>query len=294
MSRTYKVTGINLKSMPLGEADRLVTILTPEFGLIKAVAPGSRKHKSKLRGRSELFVVNELLIAKGRSLDKITQAETIESYPGLSKNLGKLAVAQYLAELVICVSLSEQPQTELYQLLNEHLRRLDCITTGSNLDSSASIILSHLCQAIFHLLAIAGIAPVVGNCCLTQQPLTPDFTNAGWRVGFSFEAGGTIALPIQVSLSPSNSSETEATERRLLPTPRINSKLNAVELTGLQQLGTAELPQFEKIIPKRYLNTSVNTAWIEIERLLRDYTEYQLGKSIRSAILVDSLYPLPF
>ncbi|HEY9873712.1 MAG TPA: recombination protein O N-terminal domain-containing protein, partial [Candidatus Obscuribacterales bacterium] len=81
MSRTYKATGINLKSMPLGEADRLLTILTREFGLIRAVAPGARKHHSKLSGRSGLFVVNELLIAQGRSLDKITQAETKESYP---------------------------------------------------------------------------------------------------------------------------------------------------------------------------------------------------------------------
>ncbi|MEC4984252.1 MAG: DNA repair protein RecO [Oscillatoria sp. PMC 1068.18] len=294
MSRTYKVTGINLKSMPLGEADRLVTILTPEFGLIRAVAPGSRKHKSKLRGRSELFVVNELLIAKGRSLDKITQAETIESYPGLSKDLGKLAVAQYLAELAICLGLSEQPQTELYQLLNEHLRRLDCIIIDRSLETNDLIVLSHLCQAIFHLLAIAGIAPIVGNCCLTQQPLKPNFTDPGWRVGFSFEAGGTIALPLPVKLSSRKNTNIEATEAPVTISPRINSRLNAVELTGLQQLGSAELPQFEKIIPRQYLHTSVKTAWIEIERLLRDYTEYQLGKSIRSAILVDSLYPLPF
>jgi DNA repair protein RecO (recombination protein O) len=44
-----------------------------------------------LRGRSEIFVVNQFLIARGRSLDKITQAETIESYSGLSRDLGKLA-----------------------------------------------------------------------------------------------------------------------------------------------------------------------------------------------------------
>ncbi|MGB3205538.1 MAG: DNA repair protein RecO, partial [Crinalium sp.] len=125
MSRTYKVTGINLKGMPLGEADRLLTILTKELGLIRVVAPGARKHNSKLGGRSGLFVVNELLIAKGRSLDKITQAETVESYPGLSKDLGKLAASQYLAEIVVSQALSEQPQAELYAVLNEHLRRIE-------------------------------------------------------------------------------------------------------------------------------------------------------------------------
>ena len=106
MSRTYKATGINLKSMPLGETDRLVTILTRELGLIRVVAPGARKQNSKLGGRMGLFVVNELLVSKGRSLDKITQAETLESYPGLSKNLSKLAASQYLAEVVLCYALS--------------------------------------------------------------------------------------------------------------------------------------------------------------------------------------------
>ena len=111
-SKTYQATGIILKGMPMGEADRLVTLLTPEFGLIRAVAPGSRKHKSSLRGRCEMFVVNQFFLAKGRSLDKITQAQTIESYPALSRDLGKLAAGQYLAELVLCCALSEQPQID--------------------------------------------------------------------------------------------------------------------------------------------------------------------------------------
>jgi DNA repair protein RecO (recombination protein O) len=51
MSRTYKATGINLKTQVLGESDKIVTILTPEFGLIRAVAPGARKHNSSLGGR---------------------------------------------------------------------------------------------------------------------------------------------------------------------------------------------------------------------------------------------------
>ena len=154
---TYKATGINLKGMALGEADRLITVLTPEYGLVRAVAPGARKHKSRLRGKSELFVVNQLLIAKGRSLDKITQAETIRSYPRLSQNLAKLASGQYLAELVLGLALSEQTQTELYELLNEHLRRLEAMS-GSMIPC--------LTQAVFHLLAIAGLAPEVKACCL--------------------------------------------------------------------------------------------------------------------------------
>lgn len=192
MSRVYKATGINLKSMPLGESDRLLTILTREFGLIRAVAPGSRKHNSKLGGRSASFVVNELLIAKGRSLDKITQAETLESYPGLSQDLAKLSASQYLAEIILCCALSEQPQEELFSLLNTHLGRLEKLPSTTSKNSYT--VLAHLAHAVFHILALSGIAPQLQACCLTQQPLIPDFTAPEWRVGFSTTAGGTVSL----------------------------------------------------------------------------------------------------
>ncbi|MGA1474249.1 MAG: DNA repair protein RecO, partial [Prochlorothrix sp.] len=101
MGRSYKVTGINLKAAPLGEQDRLLTILTPERGLLRVVAGGARKAKSSLAGRSNLFVVNQLVIAPGRSLDRITQAETIESFPRFSQDLTRLTAAQYLAEVAL-------------------------------------------------------------------------------------------------------------------------------------------------------------------------------------------------
>jgi DNA repair protein RecO (recombination protein O) len=141
-----------------------------------------------------LFVVNELLVAKGRSLDKITQAETLESYPGLSKDLSKLAASQYLAELVLCHALSEQPQEELYALLNEHLRRLEYLPKPSTDKLKTASVLAHLSHGVFHLLALAGVAPQVQVCCVTQHSLKPDFTTPDWRVGFSVDAGGAVSL----------------------------------------------------------------------------------------------------
>lgn len=306
MSRTYKATGINLKTMPLGEADRLVTILTREFGLIRVVAPGARKQNSKLGGRSGLFVVNDLLLATGRSLDKITQAETLESYPGLSKDLSKLAASQYLAELVLCYALSEQPQEELYELLNEHLRRLERLPSRAGNPSNAFLVLAHLSHGIFHLLALAGIAPQVQVCCITQHSLMPDFTDPEWRVGFSIDAGGTVSLaanglgvqkfhrPVVAEQgSATQSISSEETENQTLP-PRLNAKLNALELTLLQRLAEAELPQLSTVLPDplKNLSESLDTVWVKVERVLRDYAQYHFGRSIRSAALVDALsYP---
>lgn len=124
MAKTYRATGINLKGMPLGEQDRLLTILTKERGLIRAVASGVRKYGSKLGGRAELFVVNDLLISQGRNLDRIAQAETRESFLGLGQNLAKLTCAQYLAELTLRQALSNQPQEELFYILTDRLQQI--------------------------------------------------------------------------------------------------------------------------------------------------------------------------
>ncbi len=287
MDRTYKATGINLRSMPLSENDRLLTILTGEFGLIRAVAPGARKHHSKLGGRSELFVVNELLIAKGRELDKITQAETKQSYPGLGKDLAKLAASQYLAEVVLGQALSEQPQQELYAVLNEHLRRLEQLPTATKVgqNSGRQLILAYLCHGIFHLLALAGIAPQVHVCCVTKHPLTPNFSDLNWRVGLSFDAGSTVSLSDMASPSSTKPTQTP---------PTVNVKLNAVELALLQQLAGAELSQLDTVFTNGQGDVSqyqpVDKAWLSVERILRQYTQYHNGRSIRSAALMDACF----
>lgn len=294
MSRTYKATGINLKSMPLGETDRLLTILTREFGLIQAVAPGARKHHSKLGGRSELFVVNELLIASGRSLDKITQAETVQTYPKLGDNLLKLAASQYLAELVLCHALSEQPQEELFCLLTEHLRRIEQIpklTVNRSL-----IVLAYLAHAVFHTLALAGIAPQLRLCCLTQQPLTLDWQTPEWRVGFSNAAGGVVNLLALAQLRTEGRetnrvgeqrgnyriSKTVIQQKEIL---KLDAQLSATELSLFQQLANPELPLVAENANDGFFQ---QPNWLSIEKVLRQYSQYHFGRLIRSAVLMDT------
>jgi len=295
MNRTYKATGINLKTQALGESDKIVTVLTQEFGLIRAVAPGARKHNSSLGGRSGMFVVNELLIAKGRSLDKITQAQTLKTYPGLGKDLGKLAAAQYLAEIVLCQALSEQPQEELYDLLNEHLERLETLPK-----TETSSIYAYLAHGVFQLLSLAGLTPEIQKCCLTQRSLKPDWTNPNWQVGFSVPTGGAICLEawerlrkqreierwenkdnpqISASSNPSNPSYETVVHRQEIPV--ISSRLSATEFAMLQQISQPEIMQVDAVR---------DNGWLSIEQILRQYAQYHLGHSIRSATLIDSYF----
>ncbi|MBV6622124.1 MAG: DNA repair protein RecO [Rivularia sp. (in: Bacteria)] len=306
MSRTYKATGINLKATAFGESDRIVTILTREFGLIRATAPGARKHLSSLGGRSGMFVVNQLLIAKGRSIDKITQAQTIKTYPGLGGDLGKLAASQYLAEIVLAQALSEQPQDELFELFNEHLSRLEKLSKNRN-------VLAYLVHGIFQLLALAGLKPQVEACCLTENPVTPDFDNPKALTAFSINAGGVVSMSAWENLRTKiektkriaqnnrvevasiakesgavySSTPKENTSSQLYETvihqeelPALLRRLSASELSLLQQL-----PQWSIIE-----ETAVDEDWLFIERLLRQYAQYHFGRSIRSAPLIDSFF----
>jgi DNA repair protein RecO (recombination protein O) len=278
MSGTYKATGINLKAIPIGENDRLVTILTCERGLIKAIVPGARKSNSGMGGRSALFMVNELLIAKGRSLDKVTQAQTTISYGRLIGDLGKLAASQYLAEIVLAQALTDRPQEELYQLLLLHLGRLNALDQG---DNTASI--AHLCQGIFHLLALDGIAPQVYDCCITKQPIEPNFNTLNWQIGFSIASGSTVELDA-ASQDPSIA---------------VNYRLTALDLLLFQHLSDPNLDRLDVAILQRrgFVNDkfSLETisdlelagVWRRLERILRQYIHYHLNIQIRSAALID-------
>jgi DNA repair protein RecO (recombination protein O) len=291
MPKTYSVTGINLKGMPLGEHDRLITVLTREMGLVRVVAPGVRRHQSKLGGRSELFVVNHLLISTGRSLDKIVQAETLESFPGLSRDLKKLTAGQYLAELALGQALSDHPQDELFDLLVEHLGRIAV--------SPNTVTLASLTHGIFHLLTLVGLSPQVQLCCITQQPLQPNFSQPGWQVGFSPAAGGIVQLDATFQLGERGTGLASRS-----PTPRSNRRphrtaaiapVNALELAVLQQLcqphlldatgrltAAPDLAVLQQPIPP--------SVWLSLERLLRQYIQYQLERPIRSATLIDTCF----
>jgi DNA repair protein RecO (recombination protein O) len=280
-SSQYKTTGIILKGTTLKETDRLVTILTPDHGLIRVVAPGAKKHKSSLRGRTELFVINDLLIVRGRSLDKIIQAETLYTYPALSQDIGRLATAQYLGELALYIAVDEQPQLELYELLKEHLRRVEQLQPQQS-------VYPYIVQGIFHLLAIAGIAPQVQACCVSKKSLSVESLSEQWRGGFSLESGGVVFSEM--------TEEIKSTEENTHTSPiLIEYQINALELIILQHLSDDTLPDIEKLLPYRLKNLlSIDSAWIRIEQILRQYIKHHLGKSIRSAKLVDNLYLVEF
>lgn len=292
MSQTYKATGINLKSAPLGEADRIVTILTREFGLVRAVASGARKPKSKLGGRGELFVVNNLMLSRGRSLDRIAQAETIESHPALSRNLAKLTVAQYWAEMILNQTSSHDATGEVFDWLCQRLADLAACEAGLSP-------LVHLLYGMAQLLDLGGILPQVNRCSLSGQTVDPDAIGNG-RVVFSATLGGVVLPTGEVAPNPSGGHVQEQPSTYGRSAKRALT-LSATELMLLQQLFRvrAALPQAHTPPPELIALADSAQEWLKVEQALRNYVQYHTDRPIRSAALLESCFlpqfvPSPF
>ena len=125
MTRSYKTEAIVLKRINFGEADRLVTVFSKAHGKQKLVAKGIRKITSRKKGHLELFTQVQLQVAKGKNLDLITEAATINSFPVLRRNLNRVRIAYLLAELIDQLTAENQEQEAVYRLLAAALARLN-------------------------------------------------------------------------------------------------------------------------------------------------------------------------
>jgi DNA repair protein RecO (recombination protein O) len=117
--RTYKTRAIVLAHFDLGEADRIITLLTPEDGKIRAVAKGVRKPKSRIGGSVEPFA------ARGRNLDVITQVSVAHAWLRLRDRLESTATAWYLGELADRAVEERGGEHPVYGLLRRACQLLD-------------------------------------------------------------------------------------------------------------------------------------------------------------------------
>jgi DNA repair protein RecO (recombination protein O) len=122
--RLYSTQAVVLRRTNFGEADRLLTLYTPDHGKLRAIAKGIRRPSSRKAGHLEPFTHCRVLIARGRNLDIVTQAEAIELHLALRQDLERLAQAYYLVELVDRFAPEGEENPPLFMLLLEALEEL--------------------------------------------------------------------------------------------------------------------------------------------------------------------------
>jgi DNA repair protein RecO (recombination protein O) len=123
--RSIRVQGIILRHVDFGEADRILTIFTREAGKVSVIAKGVRKARSRKAGHVEPLTRTNLLLAKGRDLYILTQAEAVEVFTALREDLVLLGYAYYIIELVDRSTAEEEENRLLYNLFGRTITRLN-------------------------------------------------------------------------------------------------------------------------------------------------------------------------
>ena len=173
----YRDEAVVLRTQKLGEADRIVTLLTRRHGRVRAVAKGVRRTGSKFGSRVEPFMQVDLQLHEGRELDIVTQAETIEPYgERIASDYGRYTAGTAVLETAERLTSEErEPSLRLYLLVVGALRAL------AEQAHAPSLVLDAF---ILRALSIAGYEPALDACGRCDEPGPHRF--------FSVAGGGVV------------------------------------------------------------------------------------------------------
>jgi DNA repair protein RecO (recombination protein O) len=185
--RSFRLEAVVLRHYDWGEADRLLWLFSLEMGKIKAIAKGVRKPHSRKAGHLEPFTRVSLLLARGRDLFLITQAETLDAYLSLREGLIGVTYASYVVELLDRFTYEEGENRTLYRLLVDTLTRL----------SQAKNIELVLRYYEVRLMDIVGFRPQLFQCTGCGTEISPQDQY------FSARQGGVLCPICGVNLKGS-------------------------------------------------------------------------------------------
>ena len=245
-SRTYSTEGLVIRQYPLGEADRIVTLLTRDLGKIRVVAKGVRRPKSKLGGQMELLSHVALDASVGRDLDVVNEAQTVNRHQNLSQRLDRLSHAIYLCELLDGFTTEHSPNYPAYRLALDTMSRMDDV-------ADPWLLVRHF---EMRLLDESGFNPELTQCVECGAVLEPRDHR------FNVSAGG-------VSCPSCGFGEATAV---------VPVQLNAMKVLRLLQRERS----FDRLDGVRISKA----ARYDVERLLTTHIRYILERELRSADFV--------
>ena len=174
--RLYRTEAIVLGRLDYREADRILTLYTPHRGKFRVIAKGVRRPLSRLGPHLEYFTRCRLMLAKGRELDTVTGAETIDPHLGLRADLDAFGHASHMAEILNRLTQDRQENQAVYELFASSLSLL-----AGGVDPFA--VTRHYELAV---LALLGYKPELYRCVQCEAEVTA-VPNA-----FSSRLGGTL------------------------------------------------------------------------------------------------------
>ncbi len=189
--RSFRVEAVILRHSEWGEADQMLTLYARELGKVRALAKGVRKLRSRKAGHLEPFAQASLLLARGRDILLVTQADTLAAYSALRDNLMLTTYAAYVVELLDRFTYEEGENQALYQLLVDTLSRLETAAqraAKSEVEEPTPSGEAELAVRYYEmrLLDLTGFRPQLFQCSGCGKEIQPEDQY------FSAETGGAL------------------------------------------------------------------------------------------------------
>lgn len=174
--RSYSVEAFVLRSKPLSETDKILTLFTREDGRMTAIARGARKSGSPLGGSTNGLGYARFHMAKGRQFDYVTQAQPLRSFVRVMADLTRMAHALVLTELLERTTVEHQPNEPEYDLALLIMELLDGEGDPTNT----------LLWGEARLMSVLGFTPLLDECARCHRK------DLGLKAAFSPAAGGFV------------------------------------------------------------------------------------------------------
>lgn len=191
--RSTRVRAIVLGRTKLGETDLILTLLGQDGCQLRAVAKGARKPGGRLAARCELFCEGDYLIAHGRSLGIVSQAELLDAHDAIRGDLDRVSAASAVCEVARLTCYEEAEDPFLHPICSRALRACEEATSRAHLDL--------VCAAYaFKVLAHGGWRPELDDCVECGDPAPGRFSvMAGGMLCESCSGGIEGAEPVSPS-----------------------------------------------------------------------------------------------
>lgn len=218
---TYATSAIIIGRYNFGEADRIIVLLTPDKGVIRGVAKGVRRIKSRLAGHLELFSHSDLMLVEGRNMDTITSAR-LKRHLAVGDDYERMQLAYLAAEMLSKLGGDDEQHDGLFQLADEFLSVLGVQSSSPELELWFKL----------RLLDCLGYRPQLDHCIVCDSG-DPDRTYL-----FNAELGGIVDRGCS---TPGNEPMTHA-QIKLWRLMLANSFLDLKTVGGLRELAQQTLP----------------------------------------------------
>jgi DNA repair protein RecO (recombination protein O) len=248
-NRSIRTPALVLRRRDRGEADRMVTVLTPVLGKIDLVAHGARKPTGRKTGHVELFALVDMLISRLREPGSISQVEMMEAFLPIRDDLTLSAYASYVVELLDCFTEQDDADTAplLFDLLRDTLARLAA-------QPDKRLVLRYY---ELRLLDIVGYRPELSQCVYSGEDVLPE------SQFFSFAEGGVVSYEFGMN----------------------NPTLASISFHSLKVMRHMQRSPFAQVASLK-INERVHT---ELEALMLGFITYTLESQLKSVDFIRRL-----